>query len=124
MSEILKFTGVVESLSKGEIPKVYIATITSDDGVYRTTMDVHEDLKVFDEGDKVEISISTKLPNYVKGKDFVGRGVLYVRRIVSEGVMKIQISIGGLQLTVVGPVDKMPEISEVPLNVYVKASKL
>ena len=92
---IVNFTGIVESVEKELIPKLYIGRIRSDDDEYLVEMDLHKDLKVYEPGTRVEVTISKSTPGYQDGVDLVARGTVVSTR--SEGgYTAYLVSIGGL----------------------------
>ena len=92
---VVNFTGVVESIEKELIPRLYIGRIKSDNGEYLVEMDIHKDLKTYEPGTRVEVTISRTTPNYQDGVDLVAKGI--VVSIRNEGdYTAYLVSIGGL----------------------------
>ncbi len=87
---IIEIEGVVKRIERSLIPGVVIITIVCDDITVK--MDLMRKLLVFDEGDKVSITISRERPNYEEGKDFVAWGYVVSKkktREVSNGNVRI-----------------------------------
>jgi len=122
---IVEFKGKVESIKPGEIPKILIANIISNDNTYNIIMDVHEEVKTIDEGDNVEVIISKNLPEYKKGIDFVAKATAFLIKSIGKNAVKILLSIGGLQVQLIAPKDKIPlDKDELPVDVFIKISKI
>jgi len=122
---IVEFKGKVESIKPGEIPKILIANIISNDNTYNIIMDVHEEVKTIDEGDNVEVIISKNLPEYKKGIDFVAKATAFLIKPIGKNAVKILLSIGGLQVQLIAPKDKIPlDKDELPVDVFIKISKI
>ncbi len=92
---VVNFTGTVESVEKELIPRLYIGRIKSDNGEYLVEMDLHKDLKVYEPGTRVEVTISKTMPNYKDGVDLVAKGTVVSIRNDGDYTAYL-ISIGGL----------------------------
>jgi len=100
MSEekILKLEGIVRNLERSRIPNIYIATIDCGDNT-KIIMDVHRRVKIFDIGDKLSITISTSIPQYEEGKDFLARGYVYSKKTIGD-IKKLLISLWGFLVVI------------------------
>ena len=118
----LAFRGTVTEITSSDIPQISIATIVSEDREITIKLDVHEKLKVFDEGDLVEVVFSSEKPDYVYGRDFVGRGIIFaLRKGRNAG---FQVSIGGLQVNVLCSEELIERHAIEPMEeIYVKISR-
>jgi len=94
-SRVVSFTGVVESVEKELIPRLYIGRIVSDDGKYVVEMDLHSELIVFKPGTRVEVTLTRDIPSYKDGVDLVARGTIVSIKSENEYTSYL-ISIGGL----------------------------
>lgn len=117
---IVHFKGVVESLTRELIPKIYLARIRDDEGKYVVEMDLHEELFVVPKGAKVEFSISREKPDYRDGIDFLGRATFVTKRKIDEHNQYL-FSIGGLLVIVT----TKEELDIKPVEkVYVKLAQI
>ncbi|HIC98363.1 MAG TPA: hypothetical protein EYP08_01525 [Pyrodictiaceae archaeon] len=118
--DIVYFKGVVESLTRELIPKIYLAKIKDDKGKYIVEMDLHEELFIVPEGARVEFSISKEVPNYRDGVDFLGRATFVSRRKVNDHNQYL-FSIGGLLVVVT----TKEELDIKPIEkVYIKLAQI
>jgi len=92
---VVNFTGTVESVEKELIPRLYVGRIKSDNGEYLVEMDLHKDLKVYEPGTRVEVTVSRSTPNYQDGVDLVAKGTVVSIRNEGDYIAYL-ISIGGL----------------------------
>ncbi len=102
VAEVLRFRGRVDSVTQENIPEILLGRIISEDGKHVVKMDLHKELFVLREGQKVEFQLSKSIPDYRDGIDFVGRAtVVSIKR--NEGLDPSEekqwihiLSIGGL----------------------------
>lgn len=119
MSELVySGTGVIVDVRKQVIPKMYVATFTDKENNVTIEFDVHEDLVIYKQGQKVSIAISKTLPEYRDGVDYVARAVVAsIKR--EEETFKYLLSAGGLLFMVTSP----RELPLAPMErVYVRVS--
>lgn len=117
---IVYFKGVVESLTRELIPKIYLAKIRDNEGKYMVEMDLHEELFVVPEGARVEFSVSREIPDYRDGIDFLGRATFVSKRKVDEHNQYL-FSIGGLLVIIT----TKEELDVKPVEkVYVKLARI
>ena len=122
--KVVEFEGVVTEVRPGEVPGILVAKIESDDRKLTATVDMHVKVRFADENDRVRVTISTELPEFVKGVDFVARGVPFYVSLEGER-RKIQISIGGLQFILTGDPEVLSSIRIEPFKeVYIKIAKI
>jgi len=100
VKKILAIKGDVKSVELGKIPKIYLYKIISSDKETIVNLELHEDLKVVEEGDRVSLEIFEEKPRRVGEKDFVGKGYLFkIEREDSKS--KYIFSIGGFIMSLV-----------------------
>ncbi len=100
VKKILAIKGKVESVELGKVPKIYLYKIVSSDKETIVNLELHENLKVVEEGDMVSLEIFEGKPRRISEKDFVGKGYLF--KIESENSRsKYIFSIGGFIMTLV-----------------------
>lgn len=99
---LFSIVGRVLEMTRSYIPHIDIAKIVSRDGSVTVTMDVHRDIRVFSEGDTVELALFTNEPEYNYGKDFCAKAIIVALGDVDERNTKITLSIGGLLLVIQG----------------------
>ncbi|MET1101252.1 MAG: DNA-directed RNA polymerase subunit G [Pyrodictiaceae archaeon] len=117
---IVEFTGKVKDVERELIPRLYKAHIVSARGDYEVYMDLHEDLVMYNVGDKLLVGLYRDLPSYVNGVDLVMRARL-VSRKESEGSYTYLFSAGGLLFMLTS---KRRELELEPLQlVYIKVSR-
>ncbi len=85
MVEEAKFRCVLRKVEPSLIPNVYILHFDCENGI-GIVMDIHREVKTVDEGDRVEITISKKIPPYEEGKDFLARGYVFAKKVSKESV--------------------------------------
>jgi len=122
---LLSITGRVLEMTRSYIPHIDIAKIVSRDGSVTITMDVHKDIKVFSEGDTVELTLFIKEPEYDYGKDFCAKAVIVALGDVDERNTKITLSMGGLLLVIQG--DKKivkKDVFKPLMELYVRVKKI
>jgi len=91
---VLVLSGRVASIKPSKIPRISIAVIKGDN--FNITMDVYDELRTFDAGDKVTITVSKNMPEYEEGRDFCAKGFLMARKKAGEDKSKLLISLWGL----------------------------
>ncbi|MET1128199.1 MAG: DNA-directed RNA polymerase subunit G [Thermoproteota archaeon] len=96
MAVIARFKARVEQVEKEAIPKLYRTLAKSLRGGYEAEFDAHEDLVVYSPSDEIEVTLSTTLPSYREGVDFLGVGYVASKRQLDGGGEEVLISIGGL----------------------------
>ncbi len=93
-SHSLILAGTVKEMRASRIPRMYIAVIEGED--FSAAMDVHDELRVFGEGDRVTITISQVLPEYREGEDFCAKGFVMSKKPGSDkNRVKLLISLWG-----------------------------
>ncbi len=98
VKKILSIRGKVESVEPAKIPKIYLYRIASSKKDVEAAMEIHEDLKIADDGDKVALEVFEGKPRRISEKDFVGRG--YLLKVIRENEkVKYVFSIGGFIMT-------------------------
>ncbi len=122
---LLSITGRVLEISKGYIPRVDVAKIVSQEGNITITMDVHKDIRIFDEGDTIELALFNKEPEYEYGKDLCAKATIVAVRDIDDKTIKMTLSIGGLLLIIQGSKEVISKESFKPLmELYVRIKKL
>ena len=101
-SQLVKFDGKVISVEKELIPNIFLVKIADENGKYTVEMDMHRDVYILDEGDKVSVTITREIPSYRSGIDYVARGTVMSTK-KSENKYSYLISIGGLLFIVHSP---------------------
>ncbi len=81
----------VISIKSSRIPGVKIIDLGGEE--LNITMDLHEELVTFREGEELEVVASKKLPKYKDGVDFCARGVIV--SIKNGGQKRLVISLWG-----------------------------
>ncbi len=121
VKKLLSIKGTVASIELGKIPGIYFCEILSNNRKYEITLELHEKLKIINEGDKVSFELFDGKPRKISESDFIGRAYLF-KIIKSNGEEKYVLSIGGLVVTIIA---KEP-IKNVSLdrNYYIKLHKL
>ena len=124
VTPLLSIVGRVLEVAKGYIPRVDVAKIVSEDGSITITMDVHKDIRVFDEGDTIELSLFNKEPEYVYGVDFCAKAIVVAIRDIDERNAKLTLSIGGLLLIIQGSKNIISEENFKPLmELYIRIKR-
>ena len=121
VKKILSFRGKVELLEPGKIPKIYMCKIVSSKKDVEANMEIHEDFKIINSGDRVLLELLDGRPRRMSEKDFVGKGYLF--KITRENNrVKYIFSIGGFILTIL----TKEEIEELKVDreFYVRVHKL
>ncbi len=119
--KILSLKGEVASIESGKIPKILVYKIFSPRESAEVNMEVHEVLKVADEGDKVVLEVFEGKPRKIGENDFVGRG--YLLKVARENEkVKYVFSIGGFIMTLL----VKEEINELKVDreFYIRLKKL
>ncbi len=121
VKKLLSVRGTVASIELGKIPGIYFCKILSNNRKYEITLELHEKLKIINEGDKVSFELFDGEPRKISESDFIGRGYLF-KITKSDNKEKYVLSIGGLVVTIIA---KEP-IKNVSLDkdYYVKLHKL
>ena len=124
VTPLLSIVGRVLEVAKGYIPRVDVARIVSEDGSITITMDVHKDIRVFDEGDTIELSLFNKEPEYVYGVDLCAKAIVVAIRDIDERNAKLTLSIGGLLLIIQGSKNIISEENFKPLmELYIRIKR-
>ena len=95
MSRVVEFKGRVTEVRRELIPKMHVARIEDERGVFEVEMDLHEDLLMLKPGDRVVFRVEKELGEYRDGVDLVGRATVASTR-TEEGRYAYLLSIGGL----------------------------
>ncbi len=110
----VSFKGRVVKIEESRVPQVYIVTIEGEGR--RLKADIHKELMLFKEGDKVEVVVSKSLPEYREGEDYCGKGHMFSKRAESREKIKLLVSLGGF-LNVI-EVPRKEDVFEVMDEVY------
>ncbi len=124
MPALLEFRGVVERVEEELIPKLFKARIVSEDGRVAVEMDLHKELVVYSEGEKLLVGIYDSLPEYREGEDLVMRAYHVSTREAenAEGVEEHLFSAGGLLFKISVPKGSL-KVEPVQL-VYIKIARV
>ena len=95
MTRVVEFEGRVTQVRRELIPKMHVARIEDERGVFEVEMDLHEDLLMLKPGDRVVFRVERELGEYRDGVDLVGRATVASTR-VDDGRYAYLLSIGGL----------------------------
>ncbi len=93
---LLDFRGKVVEVRKQLIPKMYVTVVEDDSGKARIEFDTHQDLVVYREGERLQVTISKEVPEYREGEDYVVRATLVSTRQNEGGGSAYLFSAGGL----------------------------
>ncbi len=122
MSPLLEFEGIVEKVEKELIPKLHRAQIVSSDKSISVEMDLHEELVVYSQGERLRIGLYREVPEYREGEDLVMVAYHTAYRKVDEETEEHLFSAGGLLFKIRLPSDR---IEVEPLQkVYIKVSRI
>lgn len=125
-SGYIELRGTVKSIEKSLIPGIVLINIEA--GEVKIRMDLARKLLVFDEGDKIAITISKVRPKYTEGKDFVAWGYVMskkkVRKAEGNDIYKLLISLWGYLVILESPNDKILDPFTYMDKVYMKISKV
>ena len=110
----------IEDISDSRIPDVKIMDMSCSGNV-KIKMDIHRKVNLFSKGDKVTFLLSTSLPKYEEGKDFVAHGYVIAKRI-EDGKPVLYISLWGFLVIITLPKDVDLLHLNVMDKVYVKIS--
>ena len=109
----------VKDLQRSYVPNVYIAEMSC--GNVHVKMDIHEEVRVFDQGDTVMFTLSKELPEFHEGRDFVATGYV-VSFKEAEKEKKMIVSLWGFTVIVEGPEKLFKEFAPMD-KVYLRISK-
>ncbi len=120
---LLGCIGSVKGVESSKLPNVVIVNIECEDANIR--FDVLKDLLTFEEGSKVNLTLSRERPDYNDGEDLVMWGYVMskkVRRTSEKSINKLLISLWGYLLVFESPKDILDSFSVMD-KVYLKVSK-
>jgi len=120
---LIETKGVIKKIEKSLIPSVYILSIECDEVSIK--LDLVKDLLIFDEGDKVAVTISQKRPVFNEGRDLVIWGYVLSKKksLKSDKPSKLLISLWGYLLVLESLRSDVVDAFDYLDKVYLKLSK-